>query len=259
MVAGDVAPLVAIVGETASGKSALAMVIAERCNGEIIAADSRTVYKGMDIGTAKPSREDRERIPHYGLDMVTPAERFTAFDFKNEAIETMASIVERGKVPILVGGTGLYIDSVIFDYRFNQFGAERDETNPRHLKNPDQTDRSAMRSNTLVIGMRLEPEILRKRIRERVDQMVDAGLIGEVERLTQKYGAEAPALQAPGYKAFQKYLLGEVNLEQAKAEFIKNDLALAKRQRTWFKRNQSIHWIQKQIEAVDLITTFLNK
>ena len=96
-------PLVVIVGPTASGKSALAIDLAEQFGGEIICADSRTVYKGMDIGTAKPSAEDQARVPHYGLDLIEPGERFSAVDFKNYATEKIADIRERGKIPFLVG------------------------------------------------------------------------------------------------------------------------------------------------------------
>jgi tRNA dimethylallyltransferase len=118
------APLIVIVGPTASGKSALAMQLAERFGGEIICADSRTVYKGMDIGTAKPSAEDQARVPHHGLDLVEPGERFSAVDFKNYATQTIADIRARGKIPFLVGGTGLYVDAVIFDYHFGQADPE---------------------------------------------------------------------------------------------------------------------------------------
>src|SRR5688572_21256799 len=111
-------PLIVIAGPTASGKSALAMKVAKKYNGEIICADSRTVYKGMDIGTAKPSAVDRKEVPHHLLDIVQPNQPFTAADFKEQALAAIDDISGRGKLPIMVGGTGLYIDSVIFDYRF---------------------------------------------------------------------------------------------------------------------------------------------
>ena len=116
-------PLVVIVGPTASGKTALAVRLASRYNGEIICADSRTVYKGMDIGTAKPTPEERALVPHWGLDLVEPGEGFSAADFKAYATATIAQIRARGAVPFLVGGTGLYVDGVVFDY---QFGAAPD-------------------------------------------------------------------------------------------------------------------------------------
>ena len=117
-------PLVVIAGPTASGKTGLAISVAERFNGEIICADSRTIYRGMDVGTAKPTTDDRARVPHWGVDLVDPGDRFTAADFKEYANTKIADIRNRQKIPFLVGGTGLYIDSVIFDF---QFGISPDE------------------------------------------------------------------------------------------------------------------------------------
>ena len=117
-------PLVVIAGPTASGKTGLAISVAERFNGEIICADSRTIYRGMDVGTAKPTADDQARVPHWGVDLVEPGDRFTAADFKEYANAKIADIRNRQKIPFLVGGTGLYIDSVIFDF---QFGISPDE------------------------------------------------------------------------------------------------------------------------------------
>src|SRR3954471_13857536 len=108
----DAKPLVVIVGETGSGKSMLAMQLAERFKGEIIAADSRTIYKGMDIGTAKPSREEQEEVVHWALDLVEPDKSFSAAQFKSYTDKKIKEICAMDKLPILVGGTGLYIDSV---------------------------------------------------------------------------------------------------------------------------------------------------
>jgi tRNA dimethylallyltransferase len=124
-------PLVVIVGPTASGKSATAMRIAKEYGGEIICADSRTIYKGMDIGTAKPTAEDRRQVPHWGLDLVEPGQQFTAADFKEYANQKIYEIRQRGNLPILVGGTGLYVDGVIFNYRFGK-------TNPELRKKLEQ-------------------------------------------------------------------------------------------------------------------------
>jgi tRNA dimethylallyltransferase len=123
-------PLVVIVGPTASGKTALAIELAEQFNGEIICADSRTVYKGMDIGTAKPTKKEQSKVPHWGIDIVDPDQRFTAADFKKYVLQKIAEIRSRGHVPFLVGGSGLYVDSVIFDY---EFGDEADENLRRKL------------------------------------------------------------------------------------------------------------------------------
>ncbi len=254
-------PLVVVVGETASGKSALALELAQRFNGEIICADSRTIYKGMDIGTAKPSVEDQRVIPHHLLDVIAPDQKFSAADFKGQATSLIKDISSRGKLPIMVGGTGLYIDSVLFDYQFSdQVSRERDQQNPRHLKHTNNSDRlKPVRSNTLIIGLQVPKEELEQRIKNRVDVMVQSGFIEEVKQVSDHYGWNASALQAPGYKAFREYLNGAVDLNHAKAIFMKNDLSLAKRQRTWFKRNKSIHWLTGPSKAVDITTAFLNK
>ena len=111
-------PLVVIVGPTASGKTSLAIEIATKFNGEIICADSRSIYKYMDIGTAKPTLFERNQAVHWGLDLIEPGEYFSAADFKDYAMKKIEEIRSRGKLPVLVGGTGLYVDAVIFDYKF---------------------------------------------------------------------------------------------------------------------------------------------
>ena len=112
------APLVVITGPTASGKTGLALELAKKYDGEIICADSRTIYRGMDIGTAKPTTIERATVPHHGLDLVEPGERFTAHDFQRIANEAIGDIRKRGHVPFLVGGTGLYIDAVVREYQW---------------------------------------------------------------------------------------------------------------------------------------------
>lgn len=286
-------PLLVIVGETASGKSALAIKLAERFGGAVICADSRTVYKDMDIGTAKPSQADRTKVPHYGLDLVSPDEPFTAADFKDYADRTLARIADQDKLPVLVGGTGLYVDAVLYDYSFRsppepelrqQLSAmtvgqlqERlagqgiplpeNAQNPRHLIRAIETggqvgEAGPLRANTLILGLSSDREMLRRRIEDRVEAMVAEGFIVEVTRLAETYGWEAPAMQAPGYKAFRQYLEGTASMEEARALFIKNDMNLAKRQRTWFRRNKSIHWLptgEEYEKSVELITTLMNK
>ena len=125
-------PLVVIAGPTASGKTALAIELAERFGGEIICADSRTVYKEMNIGTAKPTAVEQAVVPHWGLDLVRPDEKFTAADFKKYAEQKILEIRQRGHIPFLVGGTGLYVDAVVFDY---SFGEEADPNRRAELEN----------------------------------------------------------------------------------------------------------------------------
>lgn len=283
-------PLVAIVGETASGKTALAIQLAKQFNGEIICADSRTIYKDADIGTAKPLLEEQSGIPHHLLDVVSIDDSFSAADFKRQVQICINDIAARGKVPFLVGGTGLYIDAVIFDFSFadppdvaerqrlqalsieeltqelheRQIPMPTNSRNPRHLMRALETggmkaSDTILRSNTLVIGLEIDREVLRQKLIARVDAMVAAGFIDEVRRLSAQHGWSAPGLNAPGYKAFRSYVEGNISLDEAKALFVQNDWKLAKRQRTWFKRNKSIHWVTDIQKAVELVTTFLNK
>ncbi len=283
-------PLIVIVGETASGKSDLAISLAERFNGEVICADSRTVYRGMDIGTAKPTPEDRKRVPHHLLDVVSPDEQFTVADFKRLAVEAIDEISGRQKLPILVGGSGLYVDAVIYDFEFlpkadeeqremlSRLSVEelqrlvrerglsmpKNDRNPRHLirvleTGGKQASRGQLRENTLILGLCLSRDALKERIVHRVERMVEQGLVDEVRSLVEQYGEGARALEAPGYKALKEYLAGRTSLEEAQRLFIKNDLSLAKRQRTWFRRNKSIHYIGSLEDAVGIVTTFLNK
>ena len=283
-----VMPLIAIVGETASGKSALAMEIAEHYHGEIIAADSRTIYKGMDIGTGKPTAADQRLVPHHGLDLVWPGESYTAANFQRYAREVIHDIGGRGKLPILVGGSGLYLDSVIYNYAFDKQADSvlRDElsaksiselqailteglipmpTNPlnkRHLIRQIETGGVSqireLRPNTLILGIEIEKDVLEQNVIRRVDAMFTAGLTREAEVLATAYSWNSEPMKGIGYREFHSYFEGQESLDGIREMIIKDTLQLAKRQRTWFRRNKSIHWIQKE-NYVDLVTTFLNK
>jgi tRNA dimethylallyltransferase len=286
----DQPPLVVILGETASGKSALALELAKTFKGEIIAADSRTVYRGLDIGTAKPMPAEQQLVPHHLLDVLTPDQVFTAADFKRFANKAIKQIAGNGRVPFLVGGSGLYIDAVLYDFSFRggadpalraaleRLSVEELQTlvlekklpmpanthNPRHLVRVLEAgramgERKPLRPNTLILGLEIGKEELRARIAKRLDKMFDSGLIDEARTVATRYGWDAPALQASGYQTLRRYIQGEISLDEAKRQFVQSHLQLAKRQRTWFKRNKSIHWISQKEEAVELLTTFLNK
>lgn len=284
-------PLVVIVGETASGKSALALELAQKFNGELICADSWTVRCEVNIGTAKPSNEEQKLVQHHLLDVVGPCEDFTAAVFKRLAVETIEDIASRGRLPIMVGGTGLYIDGVLFDYGFLPAGPkeQRQELNSmtiakllalakkrklnitnidirnkrriiRLLETGGQNpSRGSMRPNTLVIGLKIKPEDLKKQIEQRVHNMIKRGLEGEVRALSEKYGWGCEALKGIGYKEWMGYFNGEHGIDEVVQKIIKASNQLAKRQRTWFKRNKSIHWVENQANAVKLTTEFLNK
>lgn len=253
-------PLVVVVGQTASGKSALAMELATKFNGEIICADARTVYKGMDIGTAKATADEQARVVHHLLDIITPDQVFSAADFKRLANATIGEIQKSGKLPILVGGTGLYIDAVVYNYSFAKLSAERDPQNPRHLSKTVATKKDELLPNTLIIGLEVDDETLKKRIKQRVQTMIAGGLRQEANQLVNAYGWDAPGMNTIGYKEWRILFSGET-LDESKIEdlIVRNTWQYARRQKTYFKRNKSIHWAKEQGEAVDIATTFLYK
>lgn len=285
-------PLLVIVGETASGKTALAIRLAQEFNGEIICADSWTVRRGVNIGTAKPTAEQQALVPHHLLDVVEPDEDFTAAVFKRLANEAIDDIARRGKLPIMVGGTGLYVDGVVYDFGFLPAGGQGvrealntlsipellaqikdlgfdlgtiDMRNKRRLIRLIETKgalptKKDLRPNTLILGMRTDRETLTKRITERVDAMLAADLEAEVHDLVERYGWDCEALKGISYAQWRGYFEGLETRDDARQKIIKATLDLAKRQRTWFKRNKSIQWLNtpvKWLSVVDLVTTFL--
>lgn len=276
-------PLIVVVGETASGKTAAGIEVALKVNGEIICADSRTVYKGMDIGTAKPTKKEQKLVPHHLIDVVEPNEKFSAAEFKRLAEKCIQDIYERGKIPIIVGGTGLYIDSLLYNFQFNNkpdeaYRAQLLQMNDEELttllytKNIDRSTlntknrrhviraieregevplNNKLRENTIILGLKLDRELLKKRIKKRVEQMFEIGFLEEVKSLAEKYGWEVEAMSGIGYRVARDYFEGGANEEQVKEAFIRRDMSLAKRQRTWFKRNPNIKWFDDPEELID--------
>lgn len=284
-------PVICIVGPTATGKTDLAIRLAQQFSGEIICADSRTVYRGLDIGTAKPSAQERAAVPHHLLDIVDPDQTLSAAQFKQLAEQAALEIWTRGKVPFLVGGSGLYIDAVIYDYQFppeadpslqaeleklsdDELLRRLEAVDPEAFGRVDLANRrrvvraietaglarnrqAEVPGNFLLLGLDLNKEVIQKRIAQRVEKMLSQGLFHEVQVLSQRYGWEAEALQAPAYQAFKEAVLGRKTVEQAAADFARADQLLAKKQRTWFKRNQAIHWLENPGQAEALVADFL--
>jgi tRNA dimethylallyltransferase len=268
-------PLVVIVGPTASGKTSLAIELAERFGGEIICADSRTIYKGMDIGTAKPSMQEQARVPHWGLDLVMPGERYTAADFKQYAEQKIDEIRSRGHIPFLVGGTGLYVDAVIFDYRFgpeidpelrsrlegwslgelheycriNNVSLPENSFNKRYViraieRNGHSTERESKPiSTSIIVGIATDKDVLRTRIAQRAEQLFEDGVVAEATMLGEKYGWDNAAMTGNIYPLIHSYLLGEQTLAEIKMKNTTADWRLAKRQLTWLRRNSYINWL----------------
>lgn len=258
---------------------------------EIICADSWTVYKGFDIGTAKPSQPERQKVPHHLLDIADPEDGFSAAVFKSLAEGRIKDISHRNKLPIMVGGTGLYIDSVLYNYSFLPAGEtnERQKLNQASLEDVNQKVENLgidttgidvrnkrrlirlietngqrptsqnLRANTLILGMHIPKEELGQRIDSRVKNMLSQGLEAEVKQLYQRYGWDNEPMKGIGYREFRDYFEGRTNLEETKQKIISNTNLLVKKQSTWFKRNKSIHWVTNESESVELLTTFLNK
>ena len=261
-------PLIVILGPTASGKTGYAIELAQRIDGEIICADSRTVYKGMDVGTAKPTKHEREIVLHWALDLVEPDQRFTLYDFQQYAYSKIAEIRGRGHVPMLVGGTGLYIDSVIYHYGLTkeiefdtarrgkleqmsvaelvnhatsrQIELPKDALNKRRLvraieqggvnKKCTQLD-----DNTVVIGIETDMNKLSVRSRVRSEQMLADGLIDETKWLLTKYGSVEP-LRRNAYGVVWKYLDGEItDTDELIDKMTITDRHLVKKQLTWWR------------------------
>lgn len=281
----DKIKIVIIVGPTASGKSMLAMELAARFNGEIVNADSMQVYRFMDIGTAKPTREQRQRVPHHLIDIADPDEEFSAARYNEEASRAIHDIHERGKNVFVVGGTGLYIRALtkgLFkgpgsDMRLrNEFATlgSRSE-GPRYLyeklKEVDPEAASRIHPNNMArivralevyyltnkpisafqkehgfseepydalkVGLSIDRKLLYKRIEDRVDSMIAAGLVEEVRRLlAMGYSPDLKAKRGLGYKEIVGYIQNKYSLEDAAMEIKKNTRRYAKRQMTWFRK-----------------------
>ena len=280
--------LLVLSGPTGSGKSGLAVRIAESIGAEIVNADSMQVYRGLDIGTAKPSAEELARVPHHLLGIITPEVHFTASDFRREASAAISEINSRGKKVIVVGGTGLYIRALLdglvdspdgdpeLRLQFADLPGEEllqrlllvdPETASRLHQNDrlriiralevySQTGRpiSAFRSehafsgsyyDTLKMAFRVERQELYRRINLRVDQMLEDGLVAEVAaQLSLGYSRDLKALRSIGYKEISAFLAGEIKLDEA-VNLIKRDTRrYAKRQMTWFSKENDIYWLE---------------
>lgn len=283
-------PLIAVVGFTASGKTEVGIEIAQRIGGEIIAADAITVYKNFDIGSAKPTKKEMSKIPHHLIDLCNADEPMTVASFKKNATTAMQNIIDRGRVPLLVGGSGLYIDSILYDYEFRDkpnaalrdqlnvlnreellkiinnknFSLEGVDThNKRRLIRLIESDgmapkRRSLRQNTCVVALDVDREVLKERVTKRVDAMLQAGLEKEVLKLSQQYDWSTEAMRSIGYREWQPYFAKECDLAAVRDAIITHTMQLAKKQRTWFKRNQDICWVNNKSEAVDYATTFVN-
>jgi tRNA dimethylallyltransferase len=296
----ELLPMVVLAGPTASGKTSLAIKLAERFGGEIVSCDSVAVYREMEIGTAKPTVEERTMVPHHMIDVAWPDEQFTAGDYSRLAREALRGISSRGALPIVAGGTGLYLRALIdglfpaplarpelrerLRARVKKLGSER---GPAHLHRVlarlDAAAAEAIHPNDVpkviraievslsvraesggvtpmteqwkqgrdrlegyrILRLGLNPPRARlyERINQRAAEMFDRGLIEETSRLMERYGRDCRALGALGYSQAAAVLAGEMTREQAVAQAQQGHRNYAKRQLTWFRRDEQMHWL----------------
>lgn len=285
--------LIVVVGPTASGKTALAVSLAKELRGEVVSADSMQVYRGMDIATAKPSIEEQQGIPHHLLDILEPGEKFSVADYAALARGAIDDIHSRGRVPILAGGTGLYVKAIVDHIQYDGeavqdvslreklrelAGEEGNIAVWNILQGIDPETASALHPNNLgrviraievyrtsgrsigeqvkdsrrepcpyhccQIGLRFhDREILYRRINERVDEMLKSGLLDEAADYFRK-DSGGTAAQAIGYKELGDYFAGNCALDEAVVQLKMETRRYAKRQLTWFGRDERIHWIE---------------
>ncbi len=286
-------PVVVVCGPTASGKTGLAIDIALRLNGEVINADSMQIYRGMDIGTAKPGAHEMRGVPHHLIGTVGIDEPYSAAIYQQQARACITAIAARGKLPILCGGTGLFLSAAVYPLDFRQSNA--DEALRARLqrmerqqgaqalhdllreKDPEAAGRIHANNTRRVIraleialsdsaqpagdaqlfsgqplyplawlGLCRDRVALNRRIDQRVDIMVQDGLLDEVRALTARYGRDAAAFQALGYKELFPVLDGQQPLSQAVERIKVATHQYAKRQMTWFRRERAIHWLDAE-------------
>ena len=271
-----------IVGPTASGKSGLAIQIAKLINGEIICADSQTIKKYLDIGTAKPTNSDQQKVKHHLIDIVEPYEEFSVAKFKQLAESAMKNIRSRNQIPIVVGGSGLYIDALVYDFEFrpttislerqllnNKTVSElqemiksrgldlpKNDLNPRHLIRVIESEgkkpqKAGIKPGSIIIGLNPDKEELESRITKRVNQMFDEGFVEEVRTLIKRFGRVTNNFDSIGYLLVQRLLEGEITEQEAKDLLVIAHRQYAKKQRSWFKRNSDIMWFETANDAFE--------
>lgn len=288
-VLGKKEKLLVLIGPTAVGKTKMSIELAKRFNGEIISGDSMQIYKEMDVGTAKISPEEMEGVPHYLIDIKEPQESFSVAEFQQLVREKIADISKRGKLPMIVGGTGLYIQSVIYDYVFSDAPSdevfrksleERAELegntaiykelikidpvgahgiHPNNLRRviraleiyhctgKTMTDFQEKQSpdllyDTALIGLTMDREKLYNRIDERVEIMMNEGLLEEVKGLYVTGLRDCQSIQAIGYKELYDYFDNKISLEEAVNQLKQNSRRYAKKQLTWFRNKMNVEW-----------------
>lgn len=285
--------LLVIGGATATGKSGLAISLARRVKSVILSADSRQVYREFDIGTAKPSSTERQQVPHYLIDICDPTETLTLAEYQQQAQELIHRFHQNETtLPMLVGGTGLYIDAVVKGLKIPpvaphpclreqllRLGQEQcysmlDQLDPEAARRIHPNDRvrtvralevyyvtgqpmSSLQGEerpdypVLYLGLDSAPKTLAHRIEKRTQAMVEAGFVDEVIHLAHNYGSDLPLMQTLGYAEMLRHVKGDISLQEAQADIIKNTRQFAKRQRTWFRNRVDVRWFDA--DSVNLV------
>lgn len=278
--------IIVIVGPTGVGKTKLSIALAKMLNGEIINGDSTQVYKDLNIGTAKISEEEKEGVPHHLFSFVEPNDSYTVYDYQRDGRKVIEDIFKRDKTPIVVGGSGLYIKSLLYDYEFkeetqrisyemytldelysklkeidpdtdvaknNRRRVERALTfyNENGFPISMKDGKNEMLYDAILIGLSADREILYNRIRSKTETMFEQGLLQEVKKLYDK-GVNGPIIKsAIGYKELYEYFNGECSLEDAIINIKANSTYYAKRQYTWFNNQMKVMWFNVDFNNFD--------
>lgn len=268
--------IIVIVGPTGVGKTKLSIELAKRLDGEIINGDSVSIYKHLDIGSAKPTKEEQQKAIHHLIDIKELNEEYSVYDYQKDARKKIDEITSRKKRVIIVGGTGLYIKAALYDYQFQEGTTNKtysDLTNEELLEkikklnhaidiHPNNRKRLVRALNKLenheeytnqkdvalypvkMIGLTTPREVLYERINKRVEDMIKDGLLGEVEALKEDYHRSKILNHAIGYQEFYDYLFASKSLDLVKEEIKKNCRHYAKRQYTFFRNQMDVSWYE---------------
>ncbi len=269
--------VIVILGPTAVGKTKMSVELAKKLNGEVINVDSTQIYKNLDIATAKIKEEEKENIPHHLFDIKNIEENYTVYDYQQDCRKVIDDILKREKVPILVGGTGLYIKAALYDYKFEkenndeQFADLSNEEiynklkqidsnvdihiNNRkrlvralnyclnnHKKFSDKEKTNQLLYDTIFIGLTTSRNILYEHINQRVDEMVSNGLLEEAKKIYDSNVRTKAVMTPIGYKELFPYFEGNSNLEDCLEKIKQNSRKYAKRQYTWFNNQMNVTW-----------------
>jgi len=288
--------ILVIIGPTASGKTSLSIKLAKKFNGEVISADSRQVYKGMNLGTGKVTKKEMQGVKHYLLDVASPKSRFSAAQFVKLGEKAIKEIQKKGKLPIICGGTGFYVDALLYglpetvtpDWKLRQhldrlsasvLFMKLKKIDPARAKNIDKNNKRrliraleialktgapvppptrTLKYNVLKIGVKRDKKELRKRIHDRLLIRMKQGMVEEVEKL-HKQGVSWQKLDDFGleYRFISRYLKGELSKEEMLNQLETAIWHYAKRQMTWFKRDQEIHWENKEKKIEKIVKKWL--